>query len=647
MMTLPAVRQTIAAVLRPSHFYAGPGLKLQWHHQPTAETPWEIFRGQLAPNHLTREFRIFETWCIYALRDGQRSGEPLLSLKLDAERGQIHVVRGLLCWVWEGYQAGDNVFESREVPRWVRELIGTLELSAFDSEDSLRQELALWIFRAVVGLSRLPLTSAEAPLPGFSLGELAYFGTPRCMPLPGARESEPLSEWRQLVALDQLDWPPQLQTKWLEFLLRSTLVDDLPQAAAACMARWQEREVCAASVLAQLRAVFNEVALSPYTEFVDNTLAFLRQLVQQQFFTSEQHIDFLGWLLRQLARHLSAYDLNTFHHRGANYPDALLLDAALKEYLRLLDQHVAAFEGSGRAARLRRRALRLSWLHRRRYEGHPVPDAPTSPGENARILPSWVAPASSRCGSTPTSPGENARILPPLQVRVPEEQILNVGKRKKRLYRGDPLPSHAGPHAQRVLPMCGRDLEHEEELRELGMALFIERPLGAVKAPGEPDLSPLLAHEAFSRALAERALMELAREPLLSLTADHMASYRLALANIKPDGLLANTLPAEPPRVVSLADATKAAADFIIVRTLPSGVQAFCTRPDVAAVLRDWGIKIDNQADWLIVGNVTAAGRPGLLIRDAKGRQNVQLEVDRAQRVQLSPASDQFRNSPS
>ena len=30
-------------------------------------------------------------------------------LKFDALAGQVHMVRGLLCRVWEGYDAGDNV----------------------------------------------------------------------------------------------------------------------------------------------------------------------------------------------------------------------------------------------------------------------------------------------------------------------------------------------------------------------------------------------------------------------------------------------------------------------------------------------------------------------------------------------------------
>ena len=519
------------------------------------------------------------------MQDGERSGEPLLSLKLDCERGHLHIVRGIWCWTWEGYQAEDNVFLSREVPRWVRELVGTLDILA-NAGESLQAEVASWIFRSFIGLSRLPLTSVEAPLPGFSLGEVAYFFSPQCS------MASPMLSWPELLAHFDDCWTLEIQTKWLEFFLRCTPANAIGDASSAFVRLWTDHGHGSADALAMLRALFNDVALSPYTDFADKTLAFLRHLGQQQFLSAEQHVDFLGWLLRQLARHLTAYDLVTFHHRGANYPDALLLDSALKEFLRLLEENAFLFEGDDRPARLRRRALRLAWLHRRRYEGHPVPDAPTSPGENMRILP-------------------------PPHKRVPEEQILNLGKRKRRLFKGDALPNHLGPRGQRVLRDCGRDLLQADELRELAMAIFIERPLGAGKAPGEPDLSPLLAHEGYSRSLAEKALNELARDPLLGLSADDIAACRALLAQPWPTGgIPAHTLPTEPPRVVSLADAAKAAGDFVILRTMPASVRAFREWPEAAALLRQRQINLDAASNWLIVATVSAIGVLDVLIRN-------------------------------
>ena len=127
----------------------------------------------------------------------------------------------------------------------------------------------------------------------------------------------------------------------------------------------------------------------------------------------EDEIDFLGYLLRQLGRHLAAYDLITFHHRGANYPDALLLDAVLKRYLAQIELRPMLFNSTASLLARRpahaRRALRQGCLLRRHYEGHLVPDAPTSPGENARVLPGY----------------------PP----VPEEQLLRPLRRRRELFK--------------------------------------------------------------------------------------------------------------------------------------------------------------------------------------------------------------------
>src|SRR5262249_21322709 len=144
-----------------------------------------------------------------------------------------------------------------------------------------------------------------------------------------------------------------------------------------------------------------------------------RALLEAGYLTKDDCLDFLTWLLRQLGRHLTAYDLVRFHHRGANYPDALLLDAVLKTAFSLVENYPdLCMPGPGEspqeAAKRRRRGrgLRQGWLHHRALEGLPVPDAPTSPGENARVLP---------CP------------------RVPEEQLVTPATRSRRLYAGDPL----------------------------------------------------------------------------------------------------------------------------------------------------------------------------------------------------------------
>src|SRR5262249_36841994 len=133
--------------------------------------------------------------------------------------------------------------------------------------------------------------------------------------------------------------------------------------------------------------------------------------------------------------------------------------------------------------RLRRRALRQGWILWRIYEGHAVPDATTSPGENARVLP------------------------PPFE-QVPEDQIQNYHRRRTHLFQGQPLPVPPAVVFQQSLA----DLLDPRELRELGTAVFLDRPLGRLKAPGEPDQTPMLAYEAFSPSIAARRLEQLAEQ---------------------------------------------------------------------------------------------------------------------------------------
>src|SRR5207244_12098624 len=130
---------------------------------------------------------------------------------------------------------------------------------------------------------------------------------------------------------------PRLQAvQLLEVVLRLVGPQETAAVARLFAECWPNRRGRTLADFPQLlRTLFNEVSLSPYTGFVDSTLAFLQTLVEQGAMAAEDQIDFLSYLLRQICRHLTAYDLITFHHRGANYPDALLLDSALKAYLSL------------------------------------------------------------------------------------------------------------------------------------------------------------------------------------------------------------------------------------------------------------------------------------------------------------------------
>ncbi len=477
-----------AEVMRPAHFYVGPGLTLEWEYVAAEEISWEIFRGRLLDPAHTRERRTFEAWNVYQIdpdgrssgRGGAKRGAPpqeggvtpplLLSLKWDAAAGRLYVVRGIDSYVWEGYDSGGGVILSRERRKWVRELVGAVDVADFPDAADLHDELICLLFHAVVGSSRLPLTSVEAPLPAFSFGQLLY-----CHGIGGAGDGPVRSREALADAIGAANALNSLErVKLLEAFLHAHPLEEMPAAAV----RFAKAPLTPNDLCGLLRDLFNHASLSPYTGPGEKTVALLDALERHGSLPAGAVVDILGWLLRHLGRHLTAYDLATFHHRGANYPDALVLDAALIAYLSRVEREPSLFLGGDGQQRLRRRALRQAWLIRRRYEGWPVPDLPTSPGENNRVLP-------------------------PSHPRVPEEQILQPSRRTRRLYADDPLSTHLGPRAAEALRTSAADLEHAEELRELGMALFLDRPFGSGKAPGEPDGTLLLASEAYSPSVAE------------------------------------------------------------------------------------------------------------------------------------------------
>jgi hypothetical protein len=543
------LRAVIAEVFRPAHFFLGPAYQLEWEHHAAQDQSWEIYQGRLLDPAHTRQRAEFETWDAFLIGPEGRSGEPLLSLKLDEAAGRLYVVRGLECYVWEAYDSGGNVILSRERRKWVRELTGALDLTRFKGADDLGDELVCQLFHAVVGASRLPLTSVEAPLPAFSFGEVFYSYR------PGApADAGPVRGWRGLIE-EMLTRRPGRFTERPRLL--ETFVHAVPAAEMqTAVGRWLERdrrpgqEAAYYRLLNDLHGLFRSVSLTPYTDLADKALSLLRTLERAEWATAEEVADFLSWLLRLLGRHLTAYDLTTFHHRGANYPDALLLDAALKEYLALAERRPQLFRGWEWKSQLRRRALRQAWLLRRFYEGHPVPDLPTSPGENSRVLPS----------SHP---------------RVSEEQIQQPGKRTRRLYAADSLTA-TGTIAD-LLTQSIQDLEYPSEVRELGAALFVDRPLGRGKAAGEPDQTPLLPTLAFSRSIAERRLDALAREPgLLVETAWFEAARRQlregAIRGLPCDRVGGTLVPGK----ASLADARRAASDFVLQQTLSGRTELLC-----------------------------------------------------------------------
>jgi hypothetical protein len=534
----------IANVLAERHFFSRVELDLR---AGSESVPWEIFRGRLLPPGQARLMCTFEAWHLV-----RGAGEdPFLTIRLDA--AAVHVTRSILCTVWEGYHAGDNVYLSRQTEKWVEELVGTIEWPRCTDVRALEDEMICLVFQAVAGASRLPLTSLEAPMPAFTLGDLAYF---YC---PNAVHTRPARTVREMFQeCDSRSAAPLEIVKLLEALLRSSTATEIEPAAVCFMDWFRRRHWTGTEGMALLRQVFNEAALSPYTDFVPRVLEFCEVLERAGWIGVADRLDFLSYLVRMLVRHLTAYDLVTFHHRGANYPDILVLEASLRECLQLARGQPQLFQtepdataASARRKRSRRRALRQGIILRCHYEGLPVPDAPTSLGENARILP-------------------------PPHLPVPENQITDPDRRTRRLFEGDPLAPALLDIPRAVLGQMLADLEDEEELRELGIGIFLDRPLGVAKPPAEPDQTCLLSHEAFSRSIAATRLEELAHWMDFVPRSPGLATLSRKLDRLEISGIAAKSFrTSSTSKLVSMTDAARVADDFLYLRTTAAAARQF------------------------------------------------------------------------
>ena len=485
--------------LSPGRFFVSGGT-LTWEHQATESTRWEIFRGHLLDHRQTREESEFERWSVLFHVIGEARPQHVISLRMAAGQGPIYITRELLIQGEETYESAPNVIETRSALVSRRELVGTVDRNRWASTAALAGELSQYVLLAIVGTSRLPITSVESPLPAFSFGQLGYSAD--CPPRD-APTSNPTDWIERSLCHSAL----AAQARVLELALRAAE----PTEIAAVSRVWQQQAdrlgLSAENTLRAVKELFNQVALTPYTALVDNLLVLLDQLVELRHLDELKLVDLLGFLLRQLARHLNAYDLVQFHNQGANYPDALLLEALLTRYVSLIQQRPEWFLACAadpaeiaKGKRLRRRALRGALVLRRQYAGHAVPDLPTSPGENARVL----------AGTT---------------YHVAEEQLLRPAARRTRLFDGAadcPLPSTAA----QVLDQSFVDLDEPQELIELGTALFLDRPLGLFKDSGRTDRTPLVSYEAFSRQVAlGRALGRLVRVSTRSLPGGGSATF--------------------------------------------------------------------------------------------------------------------------
>ncbi|OAI54288.1 hypothetical protein AYO44_15210 [Planctomycetaceae bacterium SCGC AG-212-F19] len=602
-MTSEEIRSLIAERLAPGHFFVKPPATLATEHVAAEELTWEIFHGRLLDAAQTRERRTFESWNVYWVDDAGRSGEPILSVKFDQAANRLYVTRGIHCYAWEAYDEGDNVILSREVKKWGRELVATIDLTKYSELEPLREDLGFRLFQAVIGTSRLPLTSLEAPLPGFTFGEFGYIptmdGGPNCVRSP-------------LEFLDPIWFELGLEgVKRLELGLRAAYPAELMEIIDRMSSAGMPREMAHLCLFIKLETVFNEVALSPYTDFVQRTILFLYCLEENDPSNPGRNADLFSKILWRLARHLTAFDLVTFHARGANYPDALFLDAVLKALLDLAERQPSLFAGEGSKSwevsqhRSRLRGLRQGWLFRRRYEGHPVPDTPTSVGENKRVLPTFYP-------------------------HVSEEQIVDPSCRTRWLFADDPIDKLLTPRARAVLRQSVEDLEDVRELQELGTALFLDRPLGIFKHPTEPDQTVLFSYVAFSFTVANRRLEEMRELGLLDQPRCELLKARLAA--IRPAGipLEMRSVPSRPG-VASLQDAFKVASDFVLLRTTRRTVNDFLWQFELKPWFRDAALDFPVKGEGLLIvggGAVRGQDPTTLTIFDATYHPRLEFRFD-------------------
>ncbi len=525
-----------------SHFFVASAAPLRVDHVPDEQRPWEIYLGHLLERPLTRQRGRFAAWQLYV----DEAPAPLICVRWQASPQRIHVTRNILTHGHEAYEDTPGVILSRPAQKWVEELVGSIDLETTSTE-MLPAEVETLVLLAVIGTSRLPITSLESPLPDYSLGRLAY--------LPGVAASHgPFHDPLEFLSLALAgERPPLEQAKALETALRAIDVAELERVAAVVRAAAQPAGSGRLWIAQLLLGVFNGAALSPYTQFADALVDLIETLGATDSFGPEAALATFGTMLRNLGRHLTAFDLTLFHSFGANYPDALFLDALLKAFVRLGERQPEVLAGP--RARLVRRGLRQAMLLRRQYEGHRVPDVPTSMGENARVLP---APF----------------------VRVPEEQILEPGRRRRSLYAQEATESLLGPATREALAASLADLDEPGELRELGLGTFLDRPMGHLHEPGAVDRTPLVSYEAYSRFVACRRLAALQSAGWIDAARHDELLERLNCLAV-PGVPLGELLPSERPGVVSLADAAKVAADFVLLRATRRSLDALLAHYDL------------------------------------------------------------------
>jgi hypothetical protein len=192
------------------------------------------------------------------------------------------------------------------------------------------------------------------------------------------------------------------------------------------------------------------------------------------------------------------------------------------------------------------------------------------------------------------------------------------------LFAGDAIENYLDGTPRDVLEKSVSDLAHESELRELGMATFLDRPLGIGKQAGQNDRTPLLTYEAFSASIARQRLAALAEQPGCSAAGGLLERWRdcqaMAHGYTGHQGRFPTRL-----GVPCLEDANLAASNFVFLRTTRSSLDEFLRHFD----WRGLRATLPEDCAWLTQGRdvflirvapcVPASGQPLMAAIDGSG----------------------------
>ena len=307
-INVDSVRASIEQTLRPGRFFlAGEG-RLEIDHQRNVSLPWEVFRGHLLDESKTRGRKTFDSWNVFVRPAEGGPTEPFVAVLFAPSDRVIYVTRSIFSYVQQPYVTQENVVLTREIRKWVRELVATIDLTATSdgrwptftrpqhpAARALERELGHDLLLAVIGTSRLPVTSVESPLPGFSLGDFGYF------PNAVADGAQPITTAKELIARGlTIETPPLERAKLLELILRTIHADELGELVERFLEQWRSLGLTEVDLTAMLKTLFNHLALTPYTQFVDRLIDLLRELAQPERLRVEEIIDLLSFMLRYL-----------------------------------------------------------------------------------------------------------------------------------------------------------------------------------------------------------------------------------------------------------------------------------------------------------------------------------------------------------